>query len=202
MPHDAPCDGNSRSAILNLPNVLTSLRLVLAIVLFGFMACGWFWTGFWLFLIAAGTDWFDGYFARKYGQVTTLGRILDPFADKVIICGTFILLAAVPELTKMPWGLQAWMVVVIVGRELLVTALRSFIEERGGDFSARMSGKWKMLLQCVAAATCLFWLSYETAKQPAPEWCHWLLIVSVWSALVLTVYSGAVYIRAAVRRLG
>ena len=50
-----------------------------------------------LFVIAAGTDWLDGYFARKYGQVTTLGRILDPFADKVIVCGTFIFLAAIPE---------------------------------------------------------------------------------------------------------
>ena len=120
----------------------------------------------------------------------------------MIVCGTFILLAAVPGLTKMPWGLQAWMVVVIVGRELLVTALRSFIEERGADFSARMSGKWKMLLQCVAAATCLFWLSYDSVKQPPPDWSHWLLIASVWSALVLTVYSGAVYVRAAMRLLG
>jgi CDP-diacylglycerol---glycerol-3-phosphate 3-phosphatidyltransferase len=202
MPQDAQRDARAGAAIFNLPNQLTSLRLVLAIVLFGFMACGWFWIGFWLFLVAAGTDWFDGYFARKYGLVTTLGRILDPFADKVIICGTFILLAAVSRLTEMPWGLQAWMVVVIVGRELLVTALRSFIEERGGDFSARMSGKWKMLLQCVAAAACLLWLSYDPTKQPAPEWIRWVLIASVWSSLVLTIYSGAVYVRAAARRLG
>jgi len=108
----------------------------------------------------------------------------------------------VPRLTEMAWGLQAWTVVVIVGRELLVTALRSLIEERGADFSARMSGKWKMLLQCVAAAVCLFWLSYDPANQPAPDWTRWLLIASVWSALILTVYSGAVYVRAAMRLLG
>ena len=65
-----------------------------------------------LFVIAAGTDWLDGYFARKYGQVTTLGRILDPFADKVIVCGTFIFLAAIPDMQQVPWGLRAWMVVV------------------------------------------------------------------------------------------
>ena len=185
--------------MLNLPNQLTILRLLLSVVLFCFIATGWYWTSFWLFVVAAGTDWFDGYFARKLGLVTTLGRILDPFADKVIVCGTFILLAAAPEVTEAPWwGLRAWMVVVIVGRELLVTALRSFIEERGSDFSAKMSGKLKMVLQCFAAGTCLFYLSY--AKN-APDWCWWLLVAFVWSAMILTVYSGIVYVRAAVKLL-
>ena len=92
-----------------------------------------------MFVVAAGTDWLDGYWARKYGQVTNLGRILDPFVDKIIICGTFIFLAAVPDS-----GVQAWMAVVIVGRELLVTALRSYLEGEGADFSASMSGKLKM----------------------------------------------------------
>ena len=63
-------------------------------------------------------------------------------------------------MAETPWGLRPWMVVVIVGRELLVTALRSFIEDRGSDFSAKMSGKLKMVLQCVAAGVCLFYLSY------------------------------------------
>jgi CDP-diacylglycerol--glycerol-3-phosphate 3-phosphatidyltransferase len=156
----------------------------------------------WMFIVAAGTDWFDGYWARKYGQVTMLGRILDPFADKVIICGTFIFLIAVPAISDAAWGLKAWMVVVIVGRELLVTALRSFIEERGSDFSAKMSGKLKMVFQCVAAGVCLFYLSYEApqAKNVA-DWCWWLMVGSVWSSLVLTVYSGLVYIQAAIRLL-
>ncbi len=101
--------------------------------------------------MAAGTDWLDGYWARKYGQVTTLGRILDPFVDKIIICGTFIFLAAVPDS-----GVAAWMAVVIVGRELLVTALRSYLEGEGADFSAIMSGKLKMVLQCVAVLVSLY----------------------------------------------
>ena len=66
-------------------------------------------------------------------------------------------------MAEQPWGLRPWMVVVIVGRELLVTALRSFIEDRGSDFSAKMSGKLKMVLQCVAAPACLFYLSYADA---------------------------------------
>ena len=199
MPADAPSAVRTRSAALNLPNQLTFLRLILSAILFGFIVWDYYLTSMVMFIIAAGTDWLDGYYARKYSQVTTLGRILDPFADKVIICGTFILLAAAPGMVNVPWGLQAWMVVVIVGRELLVTALRSFIEDRGSDFSAKMSGKLKMVLQCVAAGTCLFYLSYEKGK--APDWCWWILVTSIWSALLLTVYSGVVYVRAAVELL-
>ena len=184
----------------NVPNQLTVMRLILSVVLFCFVACEWYITGMVLFLVAAGTDWLDGFYARRYGLVTTLGRILDPFADKVIICGTFIFLVSVPAMRELQWGLRAWMVVVIVGRELLVTALRSFLEERGADFSAKMPGKLKMVLQCVAACTALFYLSYVD-KQTVPDWIVWLLIASVWSAVALTVYSGAGYVTAAVKLL-
>ncbi len=197
-----------RSAMFNLPNQLTSLRLLLSVVMFFFIASGWYLTSFVLFIIAAGTDWLDGYYARKYGQVTTLGRILDPFADKVIVCGTFIFLASIPVMAEVAWGLRPWMVVVIVGRELLVTALRSFIEDRGADFSAKMSGKLKMVLQCIAASTCLFYLYRYEGKLPAhdvagfmSDWVWWVLVVFVWSSVVLTVYSGLVYVRIAVRLL-
>ena len=196
-------NGNSNNVMrsaLNVPNQLTVMRLILSVVLFCFVACQWYLTGMVLFIIAAGTDWLDGYYARRYGLVTTLGRILDPFADKVIICGTFIFLVSVPAMGEVPWGLRAWMVVVIVGRELLVTALRSFLEERGADFSAKMPGKLKMVLQCVAAGTALFYLSYVD-KTTVPPWIVWLLIASLWSALLLTVYSGAGYVAAAVKLL-
>jgi CDP-diacylglycerol---glycerol-3-phosphate 3-phosphatidyltransferase len=206
MSTDAKHAARVRAVMFNLPNQLTFLRLILSVVLFCFIAWGYYLTGMCLFIIAAGTDWLDGYYARKYSQVTTLGRILDPFADKVIVCGTLIfVMAAIAANQKMaedPWGLKAWMLVVIVGRELLVTALRSFIEDRGSDFSAKMSGKLKMVLQCVAAGVCLFYLSYETQQaRDTAAWCWWLMVVSIWSAMILTVYSGVVYIRAAVRLL-
>lgn len=188
--------------IFNLPNQVTSLRLALSVVLFCLMEWDYYLASFVLFIIGAGTDWVDGYFARKYGQVTALGRILDPFADKVIVCGTFIFLAANKDINAAYLGLRAWMVVVIVGRELLVTALRSFIEERGGDFSAQWSGKIKMVLQCFAAGVCLFYLTYANPLENAPMWCWVLLVGSVWSAVISTVYSGAVYIRAAIKMLG
>ncbi|MCE5302481.1 MAG: CDP-diacylglycerol--glycerol-3-phosphate 3-phosphatidyltransferase [Planctomycetaceae bacterium] len=191
-----------RAAMFNLPNQLTFLRLILSVVMFCFMAGEYYMTSLVLFAVAAGTDWLDGYFARKYEQVTTLGRILDPFADKVIVCGTFIFLGAVPAMAEVAWGLRAWMVVVIVGRELLVTAIRSFLEDRGSDFSAKMSGKLKMVLQCLAAGACLFYLSYPTPQvEHAAAWCWWILVLSLWTALVLTVYSGLIYIRNAVRLL-
>jgi len=192
------------ASVFNLPNQLTSLRLVLAVIMFCLIPWGTgatYLAATGLFLLAAGTDWLDGYVARKYNLVTTLGRILDPFADKVIVCGTFIFLVAVPEMAGVPLGLRAWMVVVIVARELLVTALRSFLEKGGTDFSAKMSGKLKMVFQCAAAALALFYLSVSAY---GADWSGWLwlpLVASIWAAVILTIYSGLVYVRAAVRLL-
>jgi CDP-diacylglycerol---glycerol-3-phosphate 3-phosphatidyltransferase len=181
------------ASAFNLPNQLTFLRLILAVVMFCLIAWEWYLASFVLFLIAAGTDWLDGYFARKYSQVTTLGRILDPFADKVIVCGTFVFLTAVREMTELPLGLRPWMVVVIVGREPLVTALRSFLEDQGADFSAKISGKLKMVFQCVAAGACMVYLDYPNPSAAAPDWVRWTMIASIWAAVLSTIYSGLVY---------
>lgn len=202
--------GRTATTVFNVPNQLTTLRLVLAVVLFAVMELGSYGAATVIFIVAASTDWLDGYWARKYGQVTVLGRIFDPFVDKFIICGTFIFLAATHGS-----GLVAWMAVVVVGREMLVTALRGFIEQQGGDFSAKMSGKLKMLLQCVAAGLSLYSLTYGLPS-PAPEygpfwsltpieawgrpaWLAWSLATAVWAAVLLTVYSGVEYILAAIR---
>ena len=181
----------------NLPNQLTALRLGMSVVLFVLIAWKIYFAAFIVFLVAASTDWVDGYLARRYGMVTTLGRILDPFADKIIVCGSFIFLTAIPELQHY---LPAWMVVVIVGRELLVTALRSFLEQRERDFSAVMSGKLKMVLQCVAVGVSLYFLSY-LPDGAAPAAIEWLLIASIWAAVLLTVYSGIAYVRTAISLL-
>jgi len=182
----------------NVPNQLTALRLLVAVVMFVLLPLGYYAASLVLFVIAAATDWLDGWYARRYGQVTTLGRILDPFADKVIVCGTFIYLLAAPGMAAVPWGLRAWMVVVIVGRELLVTALRGFLEERGADFSAKMSGKLKMGFQCAAAIAALCLLSYP---QAVPAWVEGVFVVALWIALLLTIYSGLIYVTRALRLL-
>lgn len=186
------------TTVLTVPNQLTIARLILSIVLFALLPFKFYLTGLAVFIVAASTDWLDGYLARRYGWITVLGRILDPFVDKIIICGTFIFLAAVPASSTSPGSqVQAWMVVVIVGRELLVTALRSFLEQQGADFSATMSGKLKMVVQCIAAGSSLFFLSWADGDT-APDWLKWLVISSVWAAVLLTIYSGVVYVRAAI----
>jgi CDP-diacylglycerol---glycerol-3-phosphate 3-phosphatidyltransferase len=203
-PAAAPGKYDERT-IVNFPNEVTTARLALSIVLFVLLSFHLYWAGFWLFLITAGTDWLDGFWARRYGQITILGRMLDPFVDKVVICGTYIFLAADPNS-----GLMAWMAVVVLGRELLVTALRSFLEQQGADFSASISGKLKFILQCTAAATSLFWLSYQPGHPPltavettinpvtGPAWVQWTVVIAVWSMITITIYSGYAYVRAAI----
>jgi CDP-diacylglycerol---glycerol-3-phosphate 3-phosphatidyltransferase len=183
-------------AVFGLPNQLTTARLALAVVLFVLMSFKFYQWALVAFVLAAATDWLDGYLARKYGLITTLGRILDPFADKIVVCGAFILLAAIPEMQ--PY-LPAWMVVIIVGRELLVTALRSFLEQQGQDFSAVMSGKLKMGLQCAAVIAGLVFLSYPAGE--APQWVTYTLYGTVWGAVLLTLYSGVAYVRTAISLL-
>lgn len=176
--------------IMNVPNQLTLARLILSIVVFTLIGLRWHLAAMITFVIAASTDWVDGYYARKYGQVTKLGRIFDPFVDKIIICGSFIFLSAEPGS-----GVDSWMAVLVVAREILVTALRSFIEQSGGDFSANVSGKLKMVFQCIAVSFSLIALQYGTETRP--EWLEWILAGTVWLAVLSTVQSGAVYVLAA-----
>jgi len=203
----------------NVPNSLTGARFVLAIMVCIFLGIGQYQMAMIMFVIAASTDWVDGYYARKYNQVTQVGRVFDPFVDKILICGVFVMLAAEPGS-----GIAAWVAVVVVGRELLVTALRGYMESIGIDFSAKWSGKWKMVLQCVAAVASMFTLMQLArfiATQEVTEdhigrfgevhleailtgpnvWLYWTLVISVWAAVVLTVYSGLVYVLAAAKHL-
>jgi CDP-diacylglycerol---glycerol-3-phosphate 3-phosphatidyltransferase len=180
------------------------VRLGLSIVLFVVMSLEWYWTSFVLFVLAAGTDWIDGWWARKYNQVSQLGRILDPFCDKILICGTFILLAVAMR-DRLPWyaSVTGWMAVVVVGREMLVTALRGFIEQSGGDFSAKFAGKLKMWFQCIAAGAGLVALAMLAASpsQPLPQWLNIVLIASIWLAVLSTVQSGIDYVVVAAKSL-
>jgi CDP-diacylglycerol--glycerol-3-phosphate 3-phosphatidyltransferase len=192
---------SASSTIVNVPNVLTTARFVLSMVVFVLIPLEQYLAAIVVFVLAASTDWIDGWYARKYQQVTKLGRIFDPFVDKIIICGTFIFLAA-----EKGSGILPWMAVVVMGREMLVTALRGFIEQQGGDFSAQMSGKLKMVFQCVAAVASLVALRhYQLAgsrEGALPDWLYWTLQVSVWLAVISTVWSGLEYIVAAARILG
>jgi CDP-diacylglycerol--glycerol-3-phosphate 3-phosphatidyltransferase len=179
---------------LNPPNLITLSRLALAFVLFVLIYLNGYWiTAAALFLIAAATDAIDGYIARKYGMVTTLGRILDPFADKMIICGAFVFLLdkKVPSAEGvLASGVNAWMVIIVIGREMFITSLRGFLEQHGRDFSASFSGKIKMITQCMAVTASLLSLSPHVSG-PA---FNMLRDVLLWGTVVVTVYSGVDYV--------
>ncbi|MEM9365176.1 MAG: CDP-diacylglycerol--glycerol-3-phosphate 3-phosphatidyltransferase [Planctomycetota bacterium] len=171
-------------SIYNVPNALTTIRFALAIAVMVLIPSGQPLAALIVFLVAASTDWMDGYWARKYGQVTKLGRIFDPFVDKIIICGSFIALVELPDSP-----VAAWMATTVVARELLVTSLRGIIEGAGGDFSASWLGKWKMVVQCAAVVAVLL----TFLLLPNPTWLVWVTPLLLWGAIFITVYSGVDY---------
>ena len=141
------------------------------------------WVGFVLFVVAAATDYVDGYLARKWGIVTAFGRVADPFADKVLTCGTMVMLLRFDDARDL---MPAWVVTTIIAREFLVTAIRGLAESKGVAFPADRLGKWKMVAQCLAIGS-LFTVvaGVETFRTMAA--------ITVWAALALAVISGAGY---------
>ena len=176
--------------IWNVPNGLSLARLLLAIAVGALIECGWYLPALIAFVVAASTDFLDGWWARRFNQITKLGRILDPFVDKIIV--TAALVALVGQTASQ---IAPWMVTIILGREFLVTSLRAMVEGQGGDFSARWLGKWKMLVQCAAIVASL-WLLH------APQlWLQWTTLGLAWGAVLITLASGVDYVWQAMRVL-
>jgi CDP-diacylglycerol---glycerol-3-phosphate 3-phosphatidyltransferase len=170
---------------MNLPNTLTVLRiffvpLLIAVLLtkspnvdlLGFPMHFEFW-GVLILLLAAATDWADGYFARSRLQVTTLGILLDPIADKLLISSAFISLV---DMHLVP----AWMVVIIIGREFTVLGLRNIASAEGFTIAASLLGKTKMVLQVCAVAVLIIAAAHTTLRPLAilAEFLLWLVVVS------------------------
>jgi CDP-diacylglycerol--glycerol-3-phosphate 3-phosphatidyltransferase len=189
---------SATGSALNPPNIITLSRLLLAVFLFWLIDVG----GHWLaacavFVVAAATDALDGFIARRYGMVTKIGRILDPFVDKVIIGGAFMFLAVQPES-----GVNAWMVIIVIGREMFVTSLRSVLEKEGKDFSAIMSGKIKMVVQCAAVAGSLLYLEYargSDVSESSQAMARYVRDGLLWTSVAVTLYSGYEYVVRAAR---
>jgi CDP-diacylglycerol--glycerol-3-phosphate 3-phosphatidyltransferase len=178
--------------VWTVPNLLSLARLVLSLVLFVLIEAGVWLPATVLFVIAASTDWVDGWWARRFGQVSRLGRIFDPLVDKVIVCGTWVLLAGPADVS----AIAPWMAVVVVVRELVVTAIRAEMERAGHDFSAGPAGKLKMVLQCVAAALVLGGRAWPEARLGGVGLAG-LATVTAWAAVITTVWSGLEYVWAA-----
>lgn len=175
----------------NIPNLITALRLVLSFVVLILIDAGNAWIiATAIFVFAVATDFVDGYLARKWNQITPLGRIMDPFVDKVIIGGTMIFLTRLPES-----GITPWATFIVIGREMFITGLRSVLEGHGIDFSAKLSGKLKMLSQSVTLPFCLLSLSPTVQGWLAGSFPVFIQIrdILVWITVLITLYSGAEY---------
>lgn len=174
----------ARCTAFNLPNRLTLLRLLLSIVFFIFLSYRYYNVALGSFLFAWLTDWLDGYLARKKGLLTDFGRIADPFVDKIIVCGGFILLIQHAHDIIPPW-----MVVVIVAREFLVNSLRSYSESKGIEFGATIWGKAKMFVQSLTISLILLFFAqleqFVIIKQG--------IVIMLWLTVIITVVSGIKY---------
>jgi len=175
---------------MNLPNWLTVSRFFLAFLFFVLLAFShpiMRDISLVVFAVAGITDILDGYLARKRRATTAFGRIADPFVDKILICGAFIIFI---EQKNPDVGVQAWMVMLIVAREFLVNGLRTFAELHGVPFGATILGKSKMAVQFATVCWILVFLGHFSQSPSA----QLLTKVLVWATVVVTVASGAVYI--------
>ena len=175
----------------NLPNQLTASRFVLALILFVLIEKDMWTACLAVFFLASFTDWLDGYLARKQGLTSTLGRNLDPLVDKVLVCGAYIFL--LPDGYKEGW-LYPWMVVVIVARELVITGLRSFMENLGAKFGADWLGKFKMVLQCAALIAIFVALEAERSLPEHMVWLRPTRDILLYAMLATTLFSGLQYL--------
>ncbi|WP_437185051.1 CDP-diacylglycerol--glycerol-3-phosphate 3-phosphatidyltransferase [Planctomicrobium sp. SH668] len=183
---------------LNIPNLITFARLLLTFVVLGLIWAEKNWiaaTG--IFIFAVSTDFIDGYLARKWNQITQLGRIMDPFVDKMIIIGTMVFLVAQPAS-----GITAFMTFVVIAREMFITGLRSVLEGQGIDFSAKLSGKLKMVLQSVVIPLCIISLSPAFQSALGENLMTYLKVrdILLWAMVLITLYSGIEYIFLAWRK--
>lgn len=179
-----------RPPLLNIANVLTGSRFVMAVVMFVMIEWS-LWLGcLAVFVLAAITDWLDGVAARRYGLGSSLGRVMDPLADKVLTCGAFLFL--LPRGTAEGW-LLPWMVALIVIRELVISSLRSALEGGGVAFGADWLGKIKMVLQC-AAIIAIFVALEVAAGSELPSWLWITRDVFIWAMLAATAGSGLQYL--------
>jgi CDP-diacylglycerol--glycerol-3-phosphate 3-phosphatidyltransferase len=176
---------NRSSKIFNLPNLITGSRFFLSGCLMVLLLqeqterislIAWL-----VFSVAACSDWVDGYFARKYKEITVLGQMMDPLADKVLVATALVML--------IPTGkLPAWLALIILCREIVVTGLRGVASSSGVVVSASSLGKWKSTIQYIGLGTLIF----PASALPIP-FLHQIGLAIVYVALVLTLWSGFDY---------
>lgn len=188
-----------RRRMLSLPNVLTYGRIAAIPLVVGFL----FWSGDvemrWyalaLYAVAGVTDYLDGYFARAYAQSSSLGRMLDPIADKLLIAACLLMLVA--DGTIKSWSI--WAAIVILSREILVSGLREFLAEVKVSVPVSHLAKWKTTAQIVAVG---FLIAGQAGDALLPMgWTRMIGLALLWVAAGLTLITGYDYMKASIRHL-
>ncbi len=183
----------------NLPTALTWLRIVLipVFVAIYYLPDDWMspstrnWTAMWVFSVAAMTDWLDGWLARRWGQTSAFGAFLDPVADKLMVAAALILLV---QLNRA----DAWLAIIIIGREIAISALREWMAQLGKskNVAVALVGKVKTVAQMTAIIALLLW-------EPVIPGVSTPLLgtVALWIAAILTLWSMFHYLRLALPHL-
>ena len=192
-PADTRPARSRRPKALSVPNILTYGRLVAVPVV---VACLFWpeefwmrWAAFGVFVAAAITDYFDGYLARAWGEQSSLGRMLDPIADKVLVAACLLMLVA----DRSIHGWAIWAGIIILAREILVSGLREFLAELRVSVPVSQLAKWKTTLQMIAIG---FLIVGPAGNAVLPQnWCSMIGLVLLWVAAILTLYTGYDYFR-------
>jgi CDP-diacylglycerol--glycerol-3-phosphate 3-phosphatidyltransferase len=186
-----------RANPFNLPNVLTYGRVIAVPVL---VVCMFWpeefwmrWTAFAIFTLAGITDFFDGYLARAWSQQSTLGRMLDPIADKLLVAAALLMLVA--DRTIQSWSI--WAAIVILSREILVSGLREYLAELRVSVPVSTVAKWKTTLQLLA----LGFLIVGPAGEHILPGTVMIGLVLLWVSALLTLYTGYDYFRAGIHHI-
>jgi len=179
----------------SLPNILTVSRILAipAICAAFFLPGIWSaWVPLGLFVAAGITDWFDGYLARKWGQMSDLGRFLDPVADKLLVAAVILMLIAFERIDR----ITCLAAVVIMCREITVTGLREFLAELRVKVPVSKLAKWKTTMQLIA-------LGILIVGDYGPAFLHTRLLgeIGLWIAAVLTLYTGWDYLQTGLRHM-
>ena len=191
-------DAPLKARRISLPNLLTYARIaavpaVVACLLGGGDDARWLALG--LFIAAGVTDFFDGFLARRWSQQSSLGRMLDPIADKLLVSTCLLLLAADTDRTIAGWSL--WAAIIILCREILVSGLREYLAELKVSVPVTRLAKWKTTIQMVAIAVLLAGPALDKMVSYATE----TGIALLWVSALVTLYTGYDYFRAGVKHI-
>ncbi len=192
-----PDTPKQKSKHLALPNLLTYGRVaavpVVAALLFWPEKDWARWTALGIFAVAAITDFFDGYLARVWSQQSSLGRMLDPIADKLLVAVCLLMLCADGQIS----GFSIWAAIIILAREILVSGLREFLAELRVSLPVSAVAKWKTTAQLLAIG---FLIAGPAGEKVLP-WTETIGLVLLWAAALLTLYTGWDYLRSSAKHV-